>query len=137
MLCRRTLRPLRGLNRMAPASSFTDLVVWQKAHALALAVFALAAELPRREERGLSAQMRRAAVSVPGNIAEGFKRSSRADKARMLNIAQGSLEELRSYLRLTADLGFAVDPSLASDADEVARLLDSYRRRILESMTRS
>lgn len=122
---------------MAPASSFTDLVVWQKAHALALAVFALAAELPRREERGLSAQMRRAAVSVPGNIAEGFKRSSRADKARMLNIAQGSLEELRSYLRLTADLGFAVDPSLASDADEVARLLDSYRRRILESMTRS
>jgi four helix bundle protein len=122
---------------MPAASSFTDLVVWQKAHALALAVFALAGQLPRREERGLSAQMRRAALSVPGNIAEGFKRFSRADKARMLNIAQGSLEELRSYLRLAADLGFEVEPHLASDADEVARLLDAYRRKILVSRTGS
>ena len=82
---------------------------------------------------GLTSQIRRAAVSVPANIAEGFKRASRVDKARMFNIAQGSLEELRYYLILAQDLGYEGDSELAGDLDEVARLLDAYRRRILSS----
>jgi len=83
---------------------------------------------------GLTSQVRRAATSVPANIAEGFKRASRADKARMLNLAQGSVEELRYYFLLANDLGYEGDPTLAGDLDEVARLLDAYRRKILSSL---
>jgi four helix bundle protein len=68
--------------------------------------------------------MRRAAVSVPANIAEGFRRRTRLDKARFYNMAQGSLEELRYYLILGRDLGFIKsDSTLAGDLDRVARLL--------------
>ena len=116
-----------------PAKSFQNLIVWQKSHALALRVYRVSSNYPKLEMYGLTSQVRRAATSVPANIAEGFKRASRADKARMLNLAQGSLEELRYYLLLASDLGYEGDPSLASDLDEVARLLDAYRRKILSS----
>ena len=68
-----------------PARTFTDLVVWQKAHALVLAVYRLTAAFPKAETYALTAQMRRAAVSIPANIAEGFGKRSPADKARHLN----------------------------------------------------
>jgi four helix bundle protein len=117
-----------------PATSFRDLIVWQKSHALALHVYRVSARYPKTELYGLTSQIRRAAASVPANIAEGFKRASRADKARMLNIAQGSLEELRYYVLLANDLGYEGDPTLAGGLDEVARLLDAYRRKILSSI---
>lgn len=117
-----------------PARSFKDLVVWQKSHALALAVYRTTAAFPKTEVYGLASQMRRAAVSVPANIAEGFGRSSRPDKSRMLNIAQGSLDELRYYLLLAADLGYPVDDSVVTLANEVGRVLDSYRRKIVSSI---
>jgi four helix bundle protein len=117
-----------------PATSFRDLIVWQKSHALALHVYRVSARYPKTELYGLTSQVRRAAASVPANIAEGFKRASRADKARMLNIAQGSLEELRYYVLLANDLGYEGDPTLAGGLDEVARLLDAYRRKILSSI---
>jgi four helix bundle protein len=88
------------------ARSFRDLVVWRKAHELVLAVYPFTAGFPRRETYGLSHQMRRAAVSIPANIAEGFRRRGRADKARFMNLAQGSLEECRYYLILAHDLGY-------------------------------
>ena len=80
------------------AQSFGDLVVWQKAHQFVLSVYRLTESFPDREKFGLSHQMRRAAVSVPANIAEGFGKRSQAEKARFLNIAEGSLEECRYYL---------------------------------------
>jgi len=116
------------------AKSFQDLIVWQKSHALALRIYRVTARYPKTEVYGLISQVRRAATSVPANIAEGFKRASRADKARMLNVAQGSLEELRYYLLLATDLGYEDDPALAGNLDEVARLLDAYRRKILSSI---
>ena len=116
------------------AKSFQDLIVWQKSHALALDVYRVTARYPKTELYGLTSQVRRAATSVPANIAEGFKRASRADKARMLNLAQGSLEELRYFLLLARDLGYESDARLAANLDEVARLLDAYRRKILSSM---
>jgi len=116
------------------AKSFRDLIVWQKSHALALLVYRVTANYPKSELYGLVSQLRRAATSVPANIAEGFKRASRADKARMLNVAQGSLEEARYYLLLAEDLGYKGDSTLQGDLDEVARLLDAYRRRILSSI---
>jgi four helix bundle protein len=72
--------------------------------------------------------MQRAAVSVPANIAEGFKRRGRADKARFLNIAQASLEECRYFLILTEDLGYADTTTLLSLLDETSRFLDAYCR---------
>jgi four helix bundle protein len=117
------------------AKSFQDLIVWQKSHALALEVYRVTVCYPKTEMYGLTSQVRRAATSVPANIAEGFKRASKADKARMLNLAQGSLEELRYFLLLAKDLGYESHPGLAEDLDEVARLLDAYRRKILSSVS--
>lgn len=75
-----------------PARSFTDLKVWQKAHKLVLALYELSRDFPKTEVFGLTSQLRRAAVSVPANIAEGFRKQTRLDKARFLNTAEGSLE---------------------------------------------
>ena len=85
-------------------------------------------DFPREEIYGLSAQMRRAAVSIPSNIAEGFQRKGVKDKIKFFNIAQGSLEELRYQLILTRDLGYAETPTPDSLATEVAKLLNAYIR---------
>lgn len=77
------------------AKKFTDLIVWQKAHQVALIIYRLSAKFPPKEVYGLISQIRRAALSIPANIAEGFKKGGKADKLRYLNIAQGSLEECR------------------------------------------
>jgi four helix bundle protein len=112
-----------------PARSFEDLVVWQKSHALTLAVYKVTTNFPKHEMYGLISQVRRAAVSVPANIAEGFKRRGQTDKARVMNIAQSSLEELRYYFILARDLGYWKQPALA-DADEVGRMLGAYIRSV-------
>ena len=116
-----------------PARKFEDLIVWQKSHAFVIGVYRLSASFPREEPYGLTAQLRRAAVSVPENIAEGFKRRGHADKARLMNIAEGSLEEARYYLRLARDLGYASDAELSTDAEEVGRLLGAYGRTLRSS----
>jgi hypothetical protein len=72
-----------------PAKTFEDLIVWQKAHALVLDVYRITRSFPREEVYGLTSQLRRAATSVPANIAEGFKKRGRADKARILNSRGG------------------------------------------------
>ena len=79
------------------ARTFKDLIVWQRAHEFVLATYKFSALFPRTETYGLSAQMRRAAVSIPANIAEGFRKRGDADKVRFMNIAQGSVEECRYY----------------------------------------
>lgn len=110
---------------------FTDLLVWQKAHRSVLEVYAYTRGFPRHERSGLAGQFRRAAVSVPANIAEGFRRRGKADKARFYNIAQGSLEECRYYLILAHDLGYGETHELMSLLSEVSRLLDSFTRTLL------
>jgi four helix bundle protein len=115
------------------ARSFRDLVVWQKSHEFVLAVYRLTESFPDREKFGLSHQLRRAAVSVPANIAEGFGKRSQAEKARFLNIAEGSLEECRYYLILTQDLGYGQIEPLMSTLEEASCLLNSYTRAILAS----
>ena len=115
------------------AQSFRDLLGWQKAHQFILAVYRLTELFPDREKFGLSHQMRRAAVSIPANIAEGFGKSSQAEKARFLNIAEGSLEECRYYLILTHDLGYGQTDALAATLEETSRLLNAYTRAILAS----
>ncbi len=109
--------------------------MWRKAHELVLAIYPLTAAFPRQETYGLSLQMRRAAVSVPANIAEGFRRRSRTEKARFLNIAESSLEETRYFLILVRDLGYADTAPLMIALEEVSRLLNAYTAAILSSST--
>ena len=114
-----------------PARSFQDLIVWQKSHSLVLMIYGLSAGFPRHETFGLTSQLRRACVSVPANIAEGFKKRTRAEKARYLNIAQCSLEEVRYFLILSRDLAYHSEAPLFESLEEVSRLLDAYTRRVL------
>jgi four helix bundle protein len=105
--------------------------VWKKAHAWVLGVYKLTEGFPKHELFGLVAQLRRAAVSVPANFAEGFKKRSNADKARFYNIAQGSLEECRYYLILSRDLGYGDTYELMEQLREVSCMLESYARTIV------
>ncbi|NOY00440.1 MAG: four helix bundle protein [Verrucomicrobia bacterium] len=116
-----------------PAKSFQDLIVWQRAHAFVLEVYRITQSYPKTEMYGLVSQFRRAAVSIPANIAEGFKKASSADKARFLNIAEGSLEECRYYLILSNDLHYINNQNLWELSDEVGKLLNGYRSAILTS----
>jgi four helix bundle protein len=116
---------------LPPAKSFKDLIVWQKAHEFVLEVYKLTASFPKHETYGLSGQMRRAAVSIAANIAEGFRKRGKADKARFLNTAEGSVEESHYYLLLAKDLHYAETELLLKLLDEVSRLLNSYSRAIL------
>jgi four helix bundle protein len=115
------------------ARSFRDLTVWQKAHEFVLAVYAFTAGFPKHETYGLTSQMRRAAISIPANIAEGFRRRSRADKARFMNLAESSLEECDYYLVLAQDLGYGNTATLASCLQEVSRMLRAYAAALLSS----
>jgi four helix bundle protein len=125
---------MRDDAKRPPARTFEDLVVWQKSHAFALRVYELTAAFPRAETFGLTAQLRRAVVSIPANIAEGFKKRGKADKARFLNIAQGSLEEARYYLILGRDLRYVQDKEVVDQLEEVSRLLEAYTRAVLKDI---
>jgi len=116
-----------------PAKGFQDLVVWQKAHQFVLLVYRFSECFPKSEIYGLISQLRRAAVSIPANIAEGFKKKTRPDKMRFLNISQGSLEECRYYLILARDLGYGDPEELMAQIEEVSKLLSSYLSSILNS----
>jgi len=115
------------------ARTFRDLLVWRKAHDFVLAVYRFTSSFPRSETYGLAQQLRRAAVSIPANIAEGFTRRGQTDKARFMNIAESSLEESRYYLILAEDLGYGKSDERMNLLEEVSRLLNAYARAILAS----
>jgi len=98
-----------------------------------LAAYALTAGFPKHEIYGLSSQMRQAAVSVPANIAEGFRRRGKADKARFMNVAEASIEECRYYLVLVQDLGYGETAEMAKSLDDVGRRLHAYASAIRAS----
>jgi four helix bundle protein len=119
------------------ARTFRDLVVWQKAHQFVLSVYGFTAHFPKPETYGLSIQMRKAAVSIPANIAEGFRRRGKADKVRFLNTSESSVEESRYYLILSEDLGYGKTGELLDSLEEVSRLLNAYAKAILNSSSDS
>jgi four helix bundle protein len=116
------------------AAAFEKLIVWRKAHAFVLAVYHVTRLFPAEERFGLTSQFRRAAVSVAANIAEGHRKRSKADKIRLLNVAEGSLSECRYYLILARDLGYTDPAALIDTGEEVSRLLYAYSRAIAESV---
>jgi four helix bundle protein len=112
---------------MGICSRFQDLIVWQKSHELVLNIYKDTRSYPDEEKFGLISQMRRSAVSIPANIAEGFKRKGKKDKINFYNNAQASLEELKYYLILSKDLGYLSDDNdLLSKSDEAGKLLYKF-----------
>ena len=106
--------------------SFRDVLVWQKAHAFTLAVYRATEAFPKHELFALTAQLRRAAASIPANFVEGFRKRTKPDKVRFYNIAQGSADESLYHLILAHDLNYADTTALQKDLDEVSRLLQGY-----------
>lgn len=107
-------------------STFKDLLVWQKAHALTKFIYEVTDHFPAREIFSLANQMRRAAVSVPSNLAEGLRRKSLKDSLNFYNIAEGSLEELKYQLLLSFELKFISQENFekANDlAEQTGKLL--------------
>ncbi len=111
---------------MSTVQSYRDLIVWQKAMALAEAVYRCSAQLPREETYGLRSQLTRAAVSLPANIAEGQSRHGRAEFLHFRGVARGSLGELETLTMLCRRLGYLSErdaASLLEDCQEIGRLL--------------
>jgi four helix bundle protein len=108
---------------------FKQLKVWQKAHRLALEIYRHTQSFPAEERFGLTIQLRRAAVSVPSNIAEGAGRNTDLDFARFLSIAAGSASEVEYQLLLARDLGHLPEEpyrQLNHQVNEVKRMLNSF-----------
>src|SRR5208337_4524173 len=120
----------QGDGMKTPAKRFQDLEVWKNSHAFVLDVYRLTATFPENERFGMVSQFRRAAVSIPANIAEGFRKYTRADKARFLNTAEGSLEECRYYCILAQDLGYGSTINLQETLDGISRQLAAYIHRL-------
>ncbi len=115
-----------GAARAGRVRTFRDLVAWRRGMELAGAVYDATTVMPDSERFGLTSQMRRAAVSIPSNIAEGHPRESRADYLRYLRVARGSLAELSTQLELAARLRLLPhDPQLSDLVDEEARILQA------------
>ena len=110
------------------SKTFEDVELWQFAHRWVLEIYHYTARFPKHEMYGLTSQLRRAAVSVPANFAEGFKKVGIPDKLRFYNIAQASLEECRYFLILACDLEYGDVAELQNRADQVGRMLYGYMK---------
>ena len=119
-------------------TSHKDLIVWRKSIDLASKVYSATNRLPPVEKYGLQVQMRRSAVSVASNIAEGAGRTGRAEYIRFLNIARGSLTELETQVYIISDLRLLEDRELRlkEDVAEVGRLLTSLIQKLREQQPR-
>ena len=120
-------------NVVSLKKSYRDLKVWQKSIVLAKDVYQLTEAFPRREQFGLAAQMRRAAVSIASNIAEGAARHSDKDYAHFLVIARGSAAELLTQLEIAYEVGFVdakTKESAEEKANEISRMLSGLRSRL-------
>jgi four helix bundle protein len=119
---------------------FEDLVAWQKARALAGAIYSVTRQNPLAGDRGLSTQMQKSAVSVMSNIAEGFERGSPAEFHRFLFTAKASCAEVRSQIYVAYDVGYLDRPEFArllKQTEEVGRILGGLRVSVARQRTRS
>ncbi len=111
--------------------TFREILAWQKAHELVLEIYRVTKAFPKEETYGLISQMRRSAVSIPSNVAEGFKRCGKKDAAHFYNISQASLEELKYQIILAYDLEYIRNSdilNLHSLSDEVGRMLHGWMK---------
>lgn len=111
--------------------AFTDLIAWRKAHSLVLMIYKATDEFPKSEIFGLTNQVRRAAVSITSNIAEGFSRATNRDKSQFYAMALGSLTELQSQLLIAKDVGYLSEEDFVNVSElsiEVSKLLNGLKR---------
>ncbi len=122
---------------MAGVKRVEDLIAWQRAMSLAKATYKVSAQFPDSERFGLQSQIRRAAVSIPSNIAEGYGRQAKNDLIRFLKIARGSLFEVRTQFTPAVDLGFiTLADSPTEITDETDRVLQALIRSLDEQQER-
>src|SRR2546427_6647031 len=115
------------------AQNYRDLLVWQKGIELAKLLYPLSAQFPQEEKFGLVAQMRRAAVSIPSNIAEGQARHTTGEFVQFISHTEGSLAELETQLRLSVE-GFCLEREIQNDfhlMEELRKMLNSLRRKLV------
>jgi four helix bundle protein len=103
-------------------NSFEEMPVWQKAMGLAVSIFRLTEKLPRKEDYGLTAQIRRSALSVPGNIAEGFGRKHTKDKLNFYYDSRGSLSETKNHLIYGHRVGYFTKPEFDDHANLIEEI---------------
>jgi len=111
--------------------SFTDLYAWKEGHKLVLVVYKVTERFPQKETFGLTSQMRRCAISITSNIAEGFSRTTSKDKRQFYSIAQGSLTELQNQLLISRDIGYLENTRFQEIAQQtilVNKLLNGLKR---------
>ena len=119
---------------MIMSSSFMDIKAWQFAHQFVIDVYTITRKFPDTERFGLCSQFQRAAVSIAANIAEGYKKLSKADKLRFFNISQGSLEECRYYILLSKDLQYISVETytfLNDNIEELSKILNAFIKGII------
>lgn len=113
------------------SKSLFELDVWKKSHQLVLDLYSVTSNFPDSELFSLTSQIRRAVISIPANIAEGYKRFGKSDKIRFYNIAQSSLEEIRYYIFLSGDLGYIENKfELDKLVTEISKMLEKYIKQI-------
>lgn len=115
----------------AKIKNFTDLKAWQEAHKLAVSVYKITSGFPQSEQFGLTSQIRRASVSISSNIAEGFSRITKADKAHFYSMAKGSTTEVQNQLLLARDIKYLKNSDFQKVAEQstiVSRLLTGLSR---------
>jgi len=123
---------------MDKTHSFKDLIVWQKAHQLVIAIYKTTKLFPKEEVFSLTNQVRRATVSIAANICEGYKKKTIPNQLNYINIAEGSLEEVKYYIILSKDLQYINEQDyeqLTNSAEEVGRLINGYEKAISKRLT--
>lgn len=124
----------------SPLKSYRDLLVWQKGIDLVVVAYKATATFPTSELYGLTSQIRRAATSIPANIAEGYGRGSRKEYLQFLLVAQGSLKELETHFIVSEKLSYLTAPQtklLLSQTDELGRMFGSLIRKLKGSSSSS
>ena len=130
------LQKFRQYHSMMPTFTFESIKAWQKAHLFTLIVYKLTRNYPEHERFGLTSQFRRAAISIEANIAEGYKKLSKADKLRFFNISEGSIAECRNYIILSRDLNYLNNEQyceLFYSIEEASKLLTAYCKGIINN----
>lgn len=123
------------MNEKKTIKTFTDLVAWQKNHDLVIMIYEITKKFPKDEIYGIVSQMRRSAVSITSNIAEGFGRQGMKDKIKFYYIAQGSLTELKNQLLISRDLSYLTEDdfnNIAKKANDGHALLQGLIRKSKE-----
>lgn len=116
-----------------PIKDFTDLLVWQEGHTLVLDIYRITKKFPKEEMFGLTSQMRRAAVSVTSNIAEGFGRQGYKEKIQFFFLSQGSLIELKNQLMISRDVNYIT----ASDFQQIIEQANKTHKLLQGLITKS